>query len=425
MATIREINRVGHRVVITGLGLVTPVGIGVDESWQSLVSGKGGISAVTSFDTSGYTCRVAGEVRNFTPTDFVDSKFVRRHDAYAVYALAAAKLAVSDAKIDMNDADRSRVGAIVGSGIGGMATINDQSKIFHEKGPRYVSPFMIPSLIANIAPGLIGIEFGLKGPNFGVLSACATGTHAIGEAFNLLQLGRADVVFAGGSEAAITPLSFAGFCSMRAMSTSYNDTPETASRPFDATRDGFVMGSGAGVLILETLEHAIARGAKIYCEIVGYAASCDAYHITAPEPGGEGLLLCYKQLFEEAGINPSDIQYINAHGTSTPYNDKAETIAIRKFFGEYADKLLISSTKGATGHLLGATGAVEAAVCAKTIETGMVPPTINYSVPDPECNLNYVPNQANFANVKYAISENMGFGGQNAALMFKGFSAQE
>jgi 3-oxoacyl-[acyl-carrier-protein] synthase II len=315
------------------------------------------------------------------------------------------------------------MGAVIGSGIGGMATISEQSNMFFSRGHRYVSPFMIPALIANMASGMVAIELGLKGPNFGVLSACATGTHAVGEAFNLLKLGKADAIFAGGSEAAITPHSFAGFCSMRAMSTTHNDNPETASRPFDATRDGFVMGDGSGVLLLETLEHAKARGAKIYCEVIGYSATCDAYHVTAPEPTGDGLVRCYKELFAETGVATSDIQYINAHGTSTTYNDKCETAAIKNFFGHYADELLVSSIKGATGHLLGATGAVEAAVCAKTIETGVVAPTINYSTPDPECDLNYVPNIPATEDVTHAISENMGFGGQNAVLMFRKFAA--
>ncbi|MDR2778710.1 MAG: beta-ketoacyl-ACP synthase II [Puniceicoccales bacterium] len=422
MTTIRAINGFGKRVVVTGIGLITPVGIGTDETWKNLIDGKSGITAVTSFDASNYPCRVAGELKNFNAADFIDSKSIKRNDIYAIYAVAAAKLAVDDARINLNGIDKSRIGVIVGSGIGGMSTITEQTEIFLKKGPRYVSPFMIPALIANIASGIIGMELGLKGPNFGVLSACATSTHSIGEAFNWLKLGKADAIFAGGSEAAVTPVSLAGFCSMRAVSTSHNDAPESASRPFDANRDGFVMGDGAGILLLETLEHAQARGAKIYCEIVGYSASCDAYHITAPDPNGEGLVRCYVELFAETGINPSDIQYINAHGTSTLYNDKYETMAIRKFFGNHADKLFISSTKGATGHLLGATGAVESAVCAKAIETGIIAPTINYSTPDPACDLNYVPNKSIKAEVQYAINESMGFGGQNAVLMFKKFS---
>ncbi|MDR1528079.1 MAG: beta-ketoacyl-ACP synthase II [Puniceicoccales bacterium] len=421
MATIRTINGFGKRVVVTGIGLVTPVGIGTEETWKNLIGGKSGITAVTSFDASNYPCRVAGELKNFNAEDFIDSKSIKRNDIYAIYAIAAAKIAVNDAKIDLNNVDRSRIGVIVGSGIGGMSTITEQTRIFFQKGPRYISPFMIPALIANIASGIIGMELGLKGPNFGVLSACATSTHSVGEAFNWLKLGKADAIFTGGSEAAVTPVSLAGFCSMRAVATSYNDTPESASRPFDATRDGFVMGNGAGILLLETLEHAQSRGAKIYCEIVGYSASCDAYHVTAPDPRGDGLIRCYEELFAETGVDPSDIQYINAHGTSTAYNDKYETVAIRRFFGDHADKLFISSTKGATGHLLGATGAVESAVCAKAIETGIIAPTINYSTPDPECDLNYVPNKSIEADVRYAINESMGFGGQNAVLMFKKF----
>jgi 3-oxoacyl-[acyl-carrier-protein] synthase II len=415
-------NGFGKRIVVTGIGLVTPVGVGTEETWKNLIGGKSGITAVTSFDASNYPCRVAGELKNFNAEDFIDSKSIKRNDIYAIYAVAAAKLAVNDAKIDLDSVDRSRIGVIVGSGIGGMSTITEQTRIFFQKGPRYVSPFMIPALIANIASGIIGMELGLTGPNFGVLSACATSTHSIGEAFNWLKLGKADAIFTGGSEAAITPVSFAGFCAMRAVATAYNDTPESASRPFDATRDGFVMGNGAGILLLETLEHAQSRGAKIYCEVVGYSASCDAYHITAPDPNGDGLVRCYEELFAETGVDPSDIQYINAHGTSTSYNDKYETVAIRKFFKDHADKLFVSSTKGATGHLLGATGAVESAVCAKTIETGIIAPTINYSTPDPECDLNYVPNKSIKTNVQYAINESMGFGGQNAALMFRKFS---
>ena len=422
MPTIREINKFGERVVVTGLGLVTPLGIGKDEFWKNLIAGKSGVSRVTRFDPEGYSCKVAAEVKNFSPSDFVDSKTAKRNDQYALYAVAASKLAVEDAKLGDEVRSNPRVGIIIGSGIGGMSVISSQSLVFHTKGHRYISPFMIPSLIVNMASGLTAIELGIKGPNFSVVSACATGTHAIGEAFNWLKLGKADVILAGGSEAAIVPLSFAGFCSMRAMSTSYNDDPETASRPFDATRDGFVMGDGAGVLVLETLEHAKSRDAKIYCEIIGYAASCDAYHITSPCSDGDGLIRCYDELFAETVVSPKDIQYVNAHGTSTIYNDKSETAALKKVFGDHSKDLLVSSIKGATGHLLGATGAIEAAACAKAIETEAVPPTINYKSPDPECDLNYVPNTAIQSEIKYAVSENMGFGGQNAALMFKKFT---
>lgn len=423
MTTAREMNQYGNRVVVTGIGLVTPLGIGTEETWEHLVAGDCGITGVTSFDAKGYPCRVAGEVKNFNPTDFTDTKSAKRNDKYALYAVAAAKLASEDAGLDVEARKNPRIGVIIGSGIGGMSTIHEQTLTFHTKGHRYVSPFMIPSLIANIASGFVAIELGLKGPNFGAISACATGSHSIGEAFNMIKLGKADMIFAGGSEAAVTQLSFSGFCSMRAMSTSYNDAPETASRPFDATRDGFVMGDGAGILVLETLDHAIARGAKIYCEIVGYSATCDAHHITAPCQDGDGLIRCYKELFAETGVSPDEIGYINAHGTSTIYNDRAETAAIKSVFGEHAHHVHISSTKGATGHLLGAAGAVEAAVCAKTIATGIIPPTINYHNPDPECDLDYTPNNHALADIKFAISENMGFGGQNAAIMFKKFIA--
>lgn len=423
MTTAREMNQYGNRVVVTGIGLVTPLGVGVEKTWKHLVAGESGITGVTSFDSEGYSCRVAGEVKDFKATDFTDNKSAKRNDKYALYAVAAAKLANDDAGLDTDIRNNPRIGVVIGSGIGGMSTIHEQTLAFHTKGHRYVSPFMIPSLIANIASGFVAIELGLKGPNFGAISACATGSHSIGEAFNLLKLGKADMMFAGGSEAAVTPLSFAGFCSMRAMSTSYNDTPETASRPFDATRDGFVMGDGAGVLVLETLDHAMARSAKIYCEIIGYSATCDAYHITAPCQDGDGLIRCYKELLNETGVSQDKIDYINAHGTSTVYNDRAETAAIKSVFGDHAYKLHISSTKGATGHLLGAAGAIEAAVCAKTIATGIVPPTINYHNPDPDCDLNYTPNEHIKADVKFAISENMGFGGQNAAIMFKKFVA--
>ena len=412
----------GHRVVVTGLGVVTPVGVGISETWNNLVSGVSGVSRITSFDTSPYPCKVAGEIKKFDGSQFFDSKVARRNDLNTLYAIAGTKLAVADSEIHLDAEDRSRIGVIIGSGVGGIAAICNQTKIFHDKGPRYVSPFMIPNLISNMASGVVAIELGLCGPNFSTVSACATGAHSIGEAFNMLKLGKADAIFTGGTEAGVTPLSFAGFCTMHTMSTSYNDVPETASRPFDATRDGFVMGDGSGVLLLETLEHALSRGAKIYCEVVGYAATCDAYHITAPDPTGKGLLNCYKSLMEESGLHASDVKYINAHGTSTQLNDKMETFAIKQFFGEHAKKLLISSTKGATGHLLGATGAVEAAVCAKVIETGVVPPTINYVNPDPECDLNYVPNKSVSSDIDCAISENMGFGGQNAALMFKKFN---
>ncbi len=410
------------RVVVTGLGVVTPVGIGIENFWRNIIAGKSGIGRVCSFDISNFPTKIAGEINDFVATDFLDTKSVKRYDQFVHYAVAGARLALSDARIDITCEDQERFGAIIGSGIGGMQTIYEQSRIFHEKSARYISPFMIPALISNMASGVVAIELGLRGPNFSVVSACASGTHAIGEAYHLLKFGKADIILAGGSEAAVSPLSFAGFCAMKAMSTAFNESPERASRPFDAERDGFVMSDGSGVVVLETLEHAQERGAHIYCELIGYSASCDAYHITSPDPESRGLAKCFQDLFKETGIAAHDVDYINAHGTSTKYNDKFETKAINDVFGEYAQNLLISSTKGMTGHLLGAAGGIEAAICAKVIETGIVPPTINYQNPDPECYLNYVPNIAVKKDINIAISDNLGFGGQNGALMFKRFN---
>lgn len=411
-----------NRVVVTGLGLVTPVGIGVENFWKNITSGKSGIGKVTSFDVSNFPTKIAGEIHDFDPLNYLDAKSVRRYDSFVQYAVAGAKLAISDSNVDITNEDPDRFGSIIGSGIGGMQTIHDQSSIFHKKSPRFVSPFMIPALISNMASGAVAIELGIRGPNFSTVTACASGTHAIGEAYHILKLGKADIILAGGTEAAVSPLSFAGFCAMKAMSTAFNDSPEEAVRPFDLNRDGFVMSDGAGILVLETLEHAKKRGARIYCEIIGYSASCDAYHITSPDPDAKGLIKCFKDLFLETGLKECDVDYINAHGTSTKYNDKSETKAISEVFGSFSEKLLISSTKSMTGHLLGATGGVEAAVCAKVIETCIVPPTINYQTPDPECFLNYVPNHAIRSDVKIVISDNLGFGGQNGALMFKRLS---
>lgn len=386
--------------------------------FDNLLQGKCGIGPVTRFDVTDITSKIGAEVPDFDPGEYMDPKEAKRNDRYTHFAVAASKLAVQDSALDMSSVDPDRVGVIVGSGIGGMETIEKQSFALFERGPRRVSPFMIPSLIANMATGIVAIELGARGPNFSVVSACATASHAIGESMRMLKAGDADVMIAGGSEAAITRLGYAGFCSMRAMSTR-NDEPEKASRPFDAGRDGFIMGEGAGVLVLETLEHARKRGARIYCELAGYGASCDAYHITAPDPDARGLSLAIRSAMREAGINPEDVDYINAHGTSTPFNDKSETFCLKKVFGDHAYKLLVSSTKSMTGHLLGAAGGIEAAVCAKVIETGEVPPTINYDDPDPECDLDYVPNVKRAHDVKIAISNNLGFGGQNASLVFR------
>ena len=408
-----------QRIVITGLGVISPFGDGIAPFWDAISNGKNGIGSVTLFDATELNCRVAAECRDFDATKYMDPKEAKRSDRYTHFAVAAAKLAMRDANLNEGDVDPERFGVLIGSGVGGMDTIEKQSRAFIERGPRRVSPFMIPNLLANMSSGVVAIEVGAKGVNFSVVSACATGTHAIGEALLHLQMGREDIILAGGSEAAVTPLSFAGFCAMKAMATNFNDEPQRASRPFDADRCGFVMGEGAGVIVLERYEHAVARGAKIYCEISGYGATCDAYHITSPDIEGRGLAQCLSRTMEDAGVAPEQVDYINAHGTSTPYNDKFETAAIRKVFGAAADKLMVSSTKSMTGHMLGAAGAIEAAVCAKTIETGIVPPTINYEHPDPDCDLDYVPNVARKADVNVAISTNLGFGGHNGALLFR------
>jgi len=407
-----------RKVVVTGLGVVTALGQTVGELWASLLAGRSGISRVTSFDATDFPSRIGGEIRDFDATKFMDPKEARRNDRYTQLALAAAKLAVEDAGMDVTKVARERAGVIIGSGIGGMSTFEAQARNIIEKGPRKVSPFFIPAMISNMASGIVAIEFGFQGPCFTVVSACATSSHALGQALRAIQYGDADLMIAGGSEAAITPLSYAGFCSMKAMSTS-NDVPEKASRPFDALRDGFVMGEGGGVFVLEAEEHARARGARIYCELAGYAASADAYHITQPDPEAKGLSLSMKGALADAGVEPAAVQYINAHGTSTPYNDKFETLAIKNVFGAAAGKVAISSTKSMTGHLLGAAGAIEAAVCVMAIQTGEIPPTINLENPDPECDLDYVPNVKRALQVDVALSNNLGFGGQNASLVLR------
>jgi len=406
------------RVVITGLGVVTALGFDVDTFWGNIVSGKNGISHVTQFDTTNFPCRIGAEIHGFDPTKFMDPKEARHNDRYTHFGFAAAKMARDDARIDLPAEDGDRVGVIIGSGIGGMHTYEQQLKVLWERGPRKVSPFTITSLISNMCSGLVAIEFGARGPNFCVVSACASAAHAIGEAFHAMRRGEADVMFAGGSEAGITAFSYASFCSMKAMSTR-NDTPEKACRPFDRNRDGFVMGEGAGVLVLETLAHARARGARIYCELLGYGATCDAFHITQPDPDGRGLSLAMTRALASAQLPPESIDYINAHGTSTPYNDKFETRAIKKVFGDHARRVMISSTKSMTGHLLGAAGGIESVISAKAIQTGVVPPTINYEEPDPDCDLDYVPNVKREAPVRTVLSNNLGFGGQNAALVFR------
>jgi 3-oxoacyl-[acyl-carrier-protein] synthase II len=407
-----------RRVVVTGLGVVTSIGHDVDSFWASLVAGQSGIRRVTLFDPTEFACQIGAEVRDWEAAQHMDPKEARRNDRYTHFGFVAAKQAVKDSGLDFTREDGDRVGVMIGSGIGGMYTYESQLKVLAERGPRKVSPFTIPSLIGNMCSGLLAIEIGARGPNFGLVSACATGTHAIGEAAHTIRRGDADVMVAGGSEAAITPFAYASFCSMKAMSTR-NDTPETASRPFDRSRDGFVMGEGSGILVLESLEHAQARGARIYCELAGYAATCDAFHITQPDPEGKGLSMAMKRALASAQIAPEKVDYINAHGTSTPYNDKFETLAIKKVFGDHARKLMVSSTKSMTGHLLGAAGGIESIISVKTIQNGVVAPTINLQDPDPDCDLDYVPNQCRTATVNTVLSNNLGFGGQNAAIVFR------
>lgn len=407
-----------RKVVVTGLGVITSLGCTAESYWEALLAGRSGIKKVTLFDIADYPCQIGGEITDFDATQFMDPKEVRRNDRYVHFAVAASRLAMQDAALDSASVDKERFGVVIGSGIGGLISLEAQARILFEKGPRKVSPFMIPQLIGNMASGIVAIGHGALGPNFCVVSACASATHAMGEALRAIQYGDADVMIAGGSEAPITALGFAGFCAMKAMSTS-NEAPERASRPFDAQRNGFVMGEGAGILVLESEEHAKARGARIYCEFAGYAATCDAFHITQPDPDGKGLSAAMRRAVNDAGIGFDSVDYINAHGTSTPFNDKFETLAIKKLFGEHARKLAISSTKSMTGHLLGAAGGIEAAACIKAIQTGKIPPTINLENPDPDCDLDYVPNASRESKVRVALSNNLGFGGQNASVVFK------
>jgi 3-oxoacyl-[acyl-carrier-protein] synthase II len=408
-----------RRVVITGVGAVTPIGLSAAEFWTNALAGKSGAARITAFDAGDYDTQIACEVKNFDPLTFLDRKSVNRMDPFTQYAMACAEMAVSDAGIDFEKVDKNRVGVVFGSGIGGMRTWERQMQtMFDSGGPHRISPFFVPMMIADIAAGYISMRFNAKGPNYATTSACATSSHAIADAYILIQRGDADIMFSGGSEAAVSPMGVGGFNAMKALSTR-NDEPERASRPFDANRDGFVMGEGAGMLVLEELEHAAKRGAPVYAEIVGIGMTADAYHITAPAPGGEGAIRSMRLCLDDAGLGPGDVDYINAHGTSTPFNDKSETQAIKSVFGDHAYKLHVSSTKSMTGHLLGAAGAVEAIVCAMAIREGVIPPTINYEVPDPDCDLNYVPNTAIKKEVKVALSNTFGFGGHNASLLFK------
>ena len=406
-----------RRVVITGVGVVTPVGNEVEEFWNSLLAGRSGVDKISLFDPSNFSSQIAGEVKNFEPQKYFPPKELRRMERFTQFALYAGKKAWEDAGLN-NKVPPERCGVLVGSGIGALDLVEKQYKVFEEKGPGRISPFLIPLMIANMAAGQLAIYLGLKGPNMCVVTACASGTHSIGEAFRIIQNGKADIMVAGGAEACVTRLGVGGFCALRALSTR-NDQPQKASRPFDKERDGFVIGEGAGIIVLEEYERARERGADIYAEIIGYGASCDAYHQTAPDPEGQGAYLAMKWAVEDAGINPEDIDYINAHGTSTPLNDKIETLAIKKLLKDHAYEIGVSSIKSMIGHLIGAAGGVEAVATALAVKNQVIPPTINYEYPDPDCDLDYVPNQAREAEVKYALSNSFGFGGHNACLVFR------
>ncbi len=403
------------RVVVTGMGVVSPIGIGRDAFWESLRSGRSGIAPIAGFDASAFTTRIAGEVRDFAPEDYMDKKDAKRSDRVIHLAMGAARHALTDAALDLDKIDRDRAGVVIGSGIGGMQTWEEQHANLLQKGPRRISPFFIPMMVPNMPSGQVSILLGLRGPNFSVVSACATGGNCIASAYDAIRTGQADLMLAGGTEAAITPLGIGGFCAMRAMSTR-NDEPERASRPFDIDRDGFVMGEGSGVIVLERLEHAQARGARILCELQGYGSTADAYHMTNPDPEGKGAARAMRICLEACGRSPEEVDYINAHGTSTPVGDPCEVEAIRSVFGEHADRLAVSSSKSMTGHTLGAAGAIETVVCALAIAHQVIPPTINVETLDPACALDVVPNVARERKVEFALNNTFGFGGHNAVL---------
>ena len=406
-----------RRVVITGIGMISPLGIGAEETWKGLIDGRSGVGPITKFDTTNFPVKIAGEVRGFEPEKWIEKKEVKKSDTFIHYAVGAAHMAIDDAKLDYKSVDGDRFGVIIGSGIGGLPLIEEMHAKMLERGPSRISPFFIPGLIVNLASGHISIRFGARGPSSAPATACATGAHAIGDAARVIRYDEADLMFAGGSEAVITPLAVGGFAAMRALSTR-NDDPQKASRPWDLNRDGFVMGEGAGVVLLEELEHARARGAKIYCEITGYGMSSDAYHITSPSEDAGGMMRVMQRALKDAGLQPKDVGYINAHGTSTPVGDRIETMAIKKVFADDAKNVAVSSTKSMTGHLLGAAGGLESAIAAKVVETGILPPTINYETPDPACDLDYVPNKARQKQVQHVMSNSFGFGGTNATLIF-------
>lgn len=407
-----------RRVVITGVGAVSPLGTGNAANWDALISGTSGIGRITRFDASDMPVKIAGEVKGFNAEDFIEKKEIKKMDLFIQYSLGAAHFAMEDSGLIIDETNAERVGVLVGAGLGGLPAIERYHLSLQEGGYKKISPFFIPMLIINLAPGHISIKYGAKGPNISSVSACATATHSIGDAYHIIKRGDADAMIAGGTESTITPLGIGGFSVMKALSDR-NDSPESASRPFDKNRDGFVMGEGAGIVVLEEYESAKARGAKIYGEIVGYGLTGDAYHLTSPAPGGEGAARCMKMTLKNAGVNPESVAYINAHGTSTPLGDMYETMAIKTVFGEHAKKLMVSSTKSMTGHLLGAAGGVEAVFTLMAMNNNVVPPTINYGEPDPDCDLDYVPNTARDAKIEYAMSNNFGFGGTNATLLFK------
>ncbi len=408
-----------RRVVITGVGAVSPLGCGNASNWDALISGKSGIGLITRFDASDMPVKIAGEVSDFNAEKYIDKKEIKKMDLFIQYALAAAHYAMEDSGLVINEENAEQVGVLVGAGLGGLPSIERYHTLLNEGGFKKISPFFIPMLIINMAPGHISIRYGAKGPNLSSVSACATGTHSIGDAFHMIARGDVDAMIAGGTESTVTPLGIGGFAAMKALSDSNNDSPEKASRPFDKNRDGFILAEGAGIVVMEEYESAKKRGAKIYAEVVGYGLTSDAYHMTAPSPGGEGAARCMKMALKNAGVSPDQVTYINAHGTSTPFNDLNESLAIRSVFGEHADKLMVSSTKSMTGHLLGAAGGVEAVFTCMAMEKSVVPPTINYDTPDPECDLDYVPNTARDAKIGYAMSNSLGFGGTNATLLFK------
>ncbi|UCF77749.1 MAG: beta-ketoacyl-ACP synthase II [Candidatus Eiseniibacteriota bacterium] len=409
-----------ERVLVTGLGVVSPVGLSAPEFWKNLCEGKSGAGRVTKFDATGFDTTIAAELKGFNPENHMDRKDVKRADPFVQYAVAACGEAIKDSGLDLESVDKERVGVVIGTGIGGIATFEAQHAALLQKGPSRVSPFFIPMMIGDMAAGQVSMKFLTKGPNFATVSACASGAHAIGEALRLLQKGDADVMIAGGTEATITPMAMAGFCSMKALTTR-NDEPEKASRPFDKERDGFLMGEGAGMVILETMTHALSRGARVYSELTGYGATADAFHLTAPAPKGEGAARAMKLALEDSGLSPESVQYINAHGTSTPLNDKLETMAVKTVFGEHAKRLVLASTKSMTGHLLGAAGGIEFAACVLSIRDSIIPPTINYEFPDEECDLDCAPNKAKRQTVTVALSNSLGFGGHNATLATKKF----